>query len=144
MLLLLPSERINGSGGRRYDRCWEFRPRELGLRLSEGEERERDESGGCWERDVMLVRKQRSMVARGSMGIMVGINTGCRRHLRRRWWGNGDAEERERGWDNGLRKLEGHWTFSLDLRLHRTFEFYLLWVPFLPWCLFFPIVIVII
>ena len=36
-------------------------------------------------------------MARGSMGSMVGINTGCRRHLRRRWCRgkNGDAGERE-------------------------------------------------
>lgn len=51
---------------------------------------ERREKGGrgmraaaAAERDVMLARRQRSMVARGSMGTMVGINTGCRRHLRR-------------------------------------------------------------
>lgn len=31
---------------------------------------------------MMLARRQRSMVARGSVGIMVGINIGCRRHLR--------------------------------------------------------------
>jgi len=36
------------------------------------------------KRDMMLARRQRSMVARGSMDIMVGINIGCRRHLRRR------------------------------------------------------------
>lgn len=96
MLLLLPSERINGGDGRRYDRCWEFRPREQGLRPSKGEGRERDESGsGCWERDVMLARRQRSMVARGSMGIIVGINTGCRRHLRGRWWGGWYRRERK-------------------------------------------------
>lgn len=89
------------------------------------------------KRDMMLARRQRSMVARGSMDIMVGINIGCRRHLRRRWWyrENGDAGEREGGWDDGLQKLEGHWTFSLGLWLYRgsfeVFENYLFKVPFI-------------
>ena len=51
------------------------------MRRGRGEEREREKERGRGER--LLVRRQWSMVARGYPAAMVGINTGCRRHLRR-------------------------------------------------------------
>lgn len=88
-----------------------------------GEGRERDESG-CWERDVMLARRQRSMVARGSLATMVGINIGCRRHLRRPWWCKGEwwcwgKRGRVRRWALKARRALN--LFSRFTWLHRTF-----------------------
>jgi len=49
----------------------------------------------------MLVRRQWSMVARGSAATTVGISTGCRRHLRRRCW----CGERKGCWMKGRERI---------------------------------------
>lgn len=61
-------ERRDGGGGGREE--------------EEGGEKEKGERGRKRRREL-LVRRQWSMVARGCPLVMVGINTGCRRHLRR-------------------------------------------------------------
>lgn len=85
----------------------------------------------------MLERRQWSMVARGSVAAIVGISTGCRRHLRRRWWctrkregemqserataGAGGRRRRRRRREMGAAKGQGalNLPLLLSFRLHR-------------------------
>lgn len=97
----------------------------------------------------MLARRQRSMVARGNMGTIVGINIGCRRHLRRRWCrGNGDAGRKGRRvrtqWASKARRALNLFSrFAVGSDASRCSEIYLLRVPFVS-STFFPIEIAII